>query len=78
MLPTLVRAICQDAEGIDFHRDEMPVPSNGDLDKSRDAGPATPPRSEFHTDKSYVTNPEAGRATRGILAGSVGAALSNN
>ncbi|MET0700061.1 MAG: TauD/TfdA family dioxygenase [Mycobacterium sp.] len=45
---------------------ETPVPGHPDLNVISNVGRATPPRSTFHTDTSYVRNPPAYTALRAV------------
>ena len=45
---------------------ETPVPGYDDLNVISNVGRATPPRSTFHTDTSYVRNPPAYTALRAV------------
>lgn len=45
---------------------ETPVPGYADLNVISNVGRATPPRSTFHTDTSYVRNPPAYTALRAV------------
>ena len=49
-----------------FTTGETPVPGFPDLNVISNVGRATPPRSTFHTDTSYVRNPPAYTALRAV------------